>query len=93
VSSGRNSATEDKFPDAIAKGRGVGFALELVEKDIRLLLEFAEDNQTPLLVADVVRSQVGRTRARYGDDGDMTDIYRYISAVLTGAEDAPSDGD
>lgn len=91
VSSGRNSATEDKFPDAIADGRGVGFALELVEKDIRLLLEFAEDNRTPLLVAEVVRSQVGRARNRYGDGGDMTDIYRYVSEVMTAAGDAPKD--
>lgn len=93
VSSGRNSATEDKFPDAIAKGRGVGFALELVEKDIRLLLEFAEENRTPLLVANVVRSLVGRTRTRYGDGGDMTDIYNYISEVMTAAEDASPEGE
>lgn len=90
VSSGRNSATEDKFPDAIAKGRGVGFALELMEKDIRLLLEFAEDNRTPLLIANVVRSQIGRTRNRYGDDGDMTDVYDYLREVMTATGDAPA---
>ncbi len=92
VSSGRNSATEKKFPDAIAQGRDVGFALELMEKDTRLLLEFAEDKQVPLLVANVVRSQIGRTRTRYDDSGDMTDIYEYISEVATGAGTPPSDG-
>lgn len=86
VSTGRNSATEDKFPDYIANDRDVGFALELMEKDLRLLLQFAEDNRIPLLVASVVRSQVGYARNRYGDDSDMTDVYDYYREILTAAE-------
>lgn len=60
-----------------------------MEKDLRLLLEFAEDNRIPLLLAGIVRSQVGATRIRHGDDGDMTDIYEYIRATMTGTIDAP----
>ncbi|WP_255167225.1 NAD(P)-dependent oxidoreductase [Natrononativus amylolyticus] len=82
ASTGRNSATEDKFPDFITADRDVGFALELMEKDSRLLLEFAEDNRVPLLLAGVVRSQVGRTRARYGDGGDMTDVYDHLRETM-----------
>lgn len=89
VSSGRNSATEEKFPEYVANGRDVGFSIELLEKDLRLLGEFAEDKRLPLLLASVVRSQVGRTRARYGDEGDMTDIYDYVRE--TAGADEPAD--
>jgi 3-hydroxyisobutyrate dehydrogenase len=92
VSTGRNSATEDKFPDHIPNDRDVGFALGLMEKDLRLLLRFAEDNRVPLLLAGVVRSQVGCTRNRYGDDGDMTDVYDYLRETLTTAENEPGEG-
>jgi 3-hydroxyisobutyrate dehydrogenase len=87
VSSGRNSATEDKFPDSISNGRDVGFALGLMEKDLRLLLQFADDNRVPVFLASVVRSQVGATRTRYGDDGDMTDVYEYTREIMAPAED------
>lgn len=89
VSTGRNSATEDKFPDYVSDDRDVGFALGLMEKDLRLLLQFADDNQVPLLLASVVRNQVGRTRTRYGDDGDMTDVYGYLLEIMTAADEAP----
>lgn len=91
VSTGRNSATEDKFPDYVSNGLDVGFTLGLMEKDLRLLLRFAEDNRVPLLLAGVVRSQVGRTRNRYGDDGDMTDVYDYVLETTTAAEEGPAD--
>lgn len=83
VSTGRNSATEDKFPDYISSDRDVGFALGLMEKDLRLLLECAEDNQMPLLLASVVRNQVSRTRNQYSEAGDMTDVYDYLCDVMT----------
>ena len=89
VSTGRNSATEDKFPDYISNDRDVGFALGLMEKDLRLLLQYAEDNQVPLLLASVVRNQVGRTRNRYGETGDMTDVYDYLREIMT-TEDTES---
>ncbi|MFC6837812.1 NAD(P)-dependent oxidoreductase [Halomarina ordinaria] len=82
VSTGRNSATEDKFPDYVSAGRDVDFALGLMEKDLRLLLQFAEDSRVPLLLGSVVRSQVGCTRARFGDDGDMTDVYDYLRETM-----------
>ncbi|MFC7225506.1 NAD(P)-dependent oxidoreductase [Halalkalicoccus sp. GCM10025322] len=83
VSSGRNSATEDKFPDYISNDLDVGFAIGLMEKDLRLLLQFAEDNQIPLLLASVVRNQVGQTRNRYSETGDMTDVYDYLYEIMT----------
>lgn len=90
VSTGRNSATEDKFPDYISNDRDVGFALGLMEKDLRLLLQCAEDNQIPLLLASVVRNQVGRTRNQYSEAGDMTDVYDYLRDVMTAPTDTES---
>ena len=78
ASTGRNSATEDKFPDFVAEGRDVGFSLSLMEKDARLLMRFADENDVSLPLAGLVRSEVGRTRSRYGTDGDMTDVYDYV---------------
>lgn len=92
VSTGRNSATEDKFPEYISNGLDVGFSLELLEKDLRLLLEFAEDKRVPLGLASLVRSQVGRTRVQYGGDGDMTDIYDYLLETTAGAGAEPTEG-
>ena len=87
VSTGRNSATEDKFPDYISNDRDVGFSLGLMEKDLRLLLRFAENNRIPLLLASVVRNQIGCTRNHYSDDGDMTDVYNYLLKTMTPVED------
>jgi 3-hydroxyisobutyrate dehydrogenase-like beta-hydroxyacid dehydrogenase len=84
ASSGRNSATEEKFPDYVSAGRDVEFSLGLVEKDIDLLTRCSNDNRLPLLLARVVRSQVGCARAKYGEDGDMTDLYDYVCESVTG---------
>ena len=78
ASTGRNSATEEKFPDFVAEGREVGFSLALMEKDAKLLMRFADDNEVSLSLAGQVRSEVGRTRARFGEAGDMTDVYDYV---------------
>ncbi|WP_331233690.1 NAD(P)-dependent oxidoreductase [Natronorarus salvus] len=91
VSTGRNSATEDKFPDYIAEGEEVGFSLALMEKDIALLERFGDEKGLPLLLAGVVASQIEYTRARYGETGDMTDVYGYLRAAMTGA-DRPNSG-
>lgn len=84
VSSGRNSATEDKFPDYVAEDEEYGFALGLMDKDLRLLSQFADDNDLPLLMASVVRSQVIGTKNRFGADGDMVDVYEYMRSTMTG---------
>lgn len=83
VSSGRNSAVEDKLPEQVATGQyDVGFRLELVEKDIRLLCEFGEDNQTPMLVANVVRNLVGYVLTQHGGSADMTRVYDGLKSMM-----------
>lgn len=91
VSSGQNTSTKQKFPDHIIPGEEIGFALGLMEKDMRLLSEFAEEYRVPLLVESVVHNQVSAARARFGDDGDMGDIYDYVEATALGQ--TTTDGD
>lgn len=55
VSTGRNSATEEKFPNRVLTGtfKG-GFATALLAKDINLFLDNAHNAGTPTQVADIV---------------------------------------
>ena len=84
VSSGQNTSTMEKFPERILPGEDIGFALGLMEKDMRLLSQFAEEYRTPLLVESVVHNQVSAARARFGDDGDMGEIYDYVESTVLG---------
>lgn len=80
ASTGRNSSTDDKFPNQVVTGNfNTGFAMELVDKDIRLFAEFAEDTETRAIVGDVVRNLVGYARTDLGGDADMTEIYRFVA--------------
>jgi 3-hydroxyisobutyrate dehydrogenase-like beta-hydroxyacid dehydrogenase len=77
VSSGRNSATQDKFPRAILPGTfDFGFATALCYKDVRLCLDEAEAIGVPMIMGAVVRQILALTQARYGPDSDFTSIAR-----------------
>ncbi|WP_436348570.1 NAD(P)-dependent oxidoreductase [Natronorubrum sp. FCH18a] len=83
VSTGRNSSTEDKIPNQVLTGEyDVGFKLGLMNKDMRLLSEFADDQDAPLLVGRVARDLVGYARTTKGDDADMTRIYEFLEDVM-----------
>lgn len=82
TSSGRNSATQDKFPECATEGRDVGFSLGLLNKDIQLFREFAAANDLPLLLGPVVATEAARAQVTVGPDGDMTDIYDYVRAAI-----------
>lgn len=87
-STGRNAATEDKFPEQIIPERyDLGFPLALMYKDIRLFAEFANDVDAPVLLGDTVRNLVGYARADMGAHADMSRIYEFM-ADRVGA-DAP----
>ena len=56
TSSGRNSATQDKFPQhVLTRGFDFGFSAGLSFKDVRLCLEEAEALGVPMIVGSVVR--------------------------------------
>lgn len=83
VSSGRNSATEDKFPEQILTEQfDTGFKLALMEKDARLFTEFGEDHEMPLLLGTTVRQLVGYAHSTEGSDADMTDVYNFLASVM-----------
>jgi 3-hydroxyisobutyrate dehydrogenase-like beta-hydroxyacid dehydrogenase len=77
VSSGRNSATQDKFPRSVLPGTfDFGFATGLSYKDVRLCLEEAHAQGVPMPVGAEVFQVLGITKARFGADSDFTCIAK-----------------
>jgi len=79
VSSGRNTATSDKFPNRIATGTyDAGFAATLMSKDVSLFRDHVAQAGTANAVTEVVAGLWrGLAAARPG--GDFTEIYRYLA--------------
>jgi 3-hydroxyisobutyrate dehydrogenase-like beta-hydroxyacid dehydrogenase len=77
--SGRNSATEDKFPRAILPGTfDFGMDTGLFLKDIRLCLDEAESLGVPMIAGGAVKQLFAATRAEFGDESDFTSIAKLI---------------
>jgi 3-hydroxyisobutyrate dehydrogenase-like beta-hydroxyacid dehydrogenase len=75
--SGRNSATQDKFPKSVLPGTfDFGFATGLSYKDVRLCLEEADAQGVPMIAGAAVFQMLGVTKARFGADSDFTSIAR-----------------
>jgi 3-hydroxyisobutyrate dehydrogenase-like beta-hydroxyacid dehydrogenase len=75
--SGRNAATQDKFPRSILPGTfDFGFATGLSYKDVRLCLQEADAQGVPMPVGAEVFQVLGMTKARYGADSDFTCIAK-----------------
>lgn len=78
-STGRNSATQDKFPRSVLPGTfDFGFATGLSYKDVRLCIDEAESMGVPMVVGAAVRQMLAVTQALYGADSDFTSICRVI---------------
>lgn len=79
ASSGRNSASQDKFPRAILpRTFDFGFATGLSYKDVRLCVEEAEAMGVPMVVGGAVREMLAVTRARFGAGSDFTSIAKVL---------------
>jgi 3-hydroxyisobutyrate dehydrogenase-like beta-hydroxyacid dehydrogenase len=79
VSSGRNSAIQDKFPRAILPGTfDFGFTTGLSYKDVRLCVDEAEALGVPMLLGALVRQMLAVTQAKYGAASDFTSIAKVI---------------
>jgi 3-hydroxyisobutyrate dehydrogenase len=86
VSTGRNSATVDKFPNRIATGTfDAGFALPLMAKDVALYYENA--------IAAGTVTEIGATIAAVWKDAnaampgdDFTRIYDFVGGLAAGAQ-------
>jgi 3-hydroxyisobutyrate dehydrogenase-like beta-hydroxyacid dehydrogenase len=84
--SGRNSATQDKFPRAVLPGTfDFGFATGLMEKDIRLFAEEADGLGVPVWVGAAVRQLWLQARAQLGPSSDFTEVVRVLES-LTGVQ-------
>ncbi|WP_283811292.1 NAD(P)-dependent oxidoreductase [Bradyrhizobium sp. AC87j1] len=79
ASSGRNSASEDKFPRAVLPGTfDFGFATGLSYKDVRLCVDEAEAMGVPMVCGAVVRQMLAITNAKYGASSDFTSIAKVL---------------
>jgi 3-hydroxyisobutyrate dehydrogenase-like beta-hydroxyacid dehydrogenase len=77
--SGRNSASEDKFPRAVLPGTfDFGFATGLSYKDVRLCVDEAEAMGVPMVCGAVVRQMLAITNAKYGPSSDFTSIAKVL---------------
>lgn len=81
ASSGRNSATEDKFPRSILpRTFDYGFKTDLMYKDLKLCLEQAEILGVPMWVGNAVRQLWAYTVSQGGGPRDFTTIIQYIES-------------
>jgi len=77
--SGRNSATQDKFPRSVLpRTFDFGFATGLSYKDVRLCVDEAESLGVPMVVGAAVRQMLAVTNARFGPTSDFTSMTRVI---------------
>src|SRR5687768_10546360 len=77
--SGRNSATQDKFPKSILPRKfDFGFTNALMHKDVKLCVEEAEAMGVPMWVGSAVRQLWAYTSNRMGPDTDFTTIVKSI---------------
>jgi 3-hydroxyisobutyrate dehydrogenase-like beta-hydroxyacid dehydrogenase len=75
----KNSATEDKIPRfVLPRTFSLGFAIGLLNKDIRLCMEEAEALGVPMIVGSAIKQLLAITTAEMGQNGDMTDTVRIV---------------
>ena len=81
VSSGRSSATLDKWPKSVLpRTFDFGFATGLSFKDVRLCVEEAEAMGVPMIVGSAVRQMLSITNSVYGPDSDFTEMARLVES-------------
>jgi len=79
VSSGRNTASLDKFPRSVLPGTfDFGFATGLSYKDVRLCVDEAEALGVPMVAGALVRQMLAITASKFGADSDFTSIAKVI---------------
>ena len=77
--SGRNSATQDKFPrSVIPRTFDFGFATGLSYKDVRLCLQEADELGVPMVAGAAIMQMLAVTNAKFGADSDFTSIARVV---------------
>ena len=59
----------------------VGFSMTLAEKDMRLILQLAQETETPLAQAEVNLALLRRASAALGGDRDFSELAVYLRSV------------
>ena len=81
ISTGRNSATQDKFPRAILPGTfDFGFATGLSYKDVKLCIDEAEAMGVPMVCGAAVRQMLAVTNAMFGAESDFTSMCKVVES-------------
>ena len=84
-STGRNTATEQKYPAFILTGKfDSGFSLGLMAKDLRIALGLAEALGTPAGLLGECATLWGAAQRRLGFGADNTEIVKYLAAAGRG---------
>jgi 3-hydroxyisobutyrate dehydrogenase-like beta-hydroxyacid dehydrogenase len=87
---GRNTASEDKFPKyVLPRTFNLGFAIGLLNKDIRLCMEEADALGVPMVVGSAVRQLLSIATLSEGQDADMTELVKPVerwAGVIVGKE-------
>jgi 3-hydroxyisobutyrate dehydrogenase-like beta-hydroxyacid dehydrogenase len=78
---GRNTATEAKFPNEILPRRFQGgFALGLMVKDLRLAIDTAEGLHVPMWIGQAVKQLWLYAEGRGGPEQDSTELIKHLEA-------------
>jgi 3-hydroxyisobutyrate dehydrogenase-like beta-hydroxyacid dehydrogenase len=79
ASSGRSTATEQKFPDAVLpRTFNQGFTAGLMKKDVDLFVSEAKALGVPINVIEAVAALLKLTCDELGPDKDITEIIKPI---------------
>jgi 3-hydroxyisobutyrate dehydrogenase-like beta-hydroxyacid dehydrogenase len=79
ASSGRNSASAQKFPDAVLpRSFDFGFTLALMNKDVQICLAEARDAGVAMPVGEAVAALWADARLRSPEDADCTEIVKLV---------------
>jgi 2-hydroxy-3-oxopropionate reductase len=79
ASSGRNTASADKFPNHVLTRRfAFGFSTGLALKDVRLCLEEAASLGAPMALGQAVQQLLSDTQDTFGPDSDCTSVARTV---------------
>ena len=78
VSTGRNTASEDKFPNRImTESYDAGFTARLLAKDVRLFRENSDKAETPNAIGTLM-SEIWNGFADETPEADLTRVYDFI---------------
>jgi len=92
VSSGRNTASDVKFPKhVLTRGFDFGFATGLALKDVRMCLDEAAQFGVPMSVGRSVGELLSLAEQEYGADSDCTCVARVVE-TRSGCKISPKRG-